>query len=97
VQTGLSKQRVSTPDGKLLRPNTRSALSRKEHIVTTHDLTPRATPPARHCSAAGQRQHEGDARAGYRAPQVIALGSAVELVQGAGYTSFQDGRRFYRR
>jgi hypothetical protein len=65
--------------------------------MTTHDSRPEATQPPQPRSAASQRQDSGGAGAGYRAPQVVVLGSAVELVQGAGFTSFQDGRRFYRR
>jgi hypothetical protein len=96
-QPGLSKQRVSIPEVLCRALIPRPALSRKEHIMTTHDLTLRTSRPAPPCIAAGQRQQEGDTHSAYRAPQVIALGSAVELVQGAGFTSFQDGRRFYRR
>ena len=37
------------------------------------------------------------ARPAYRAPQLIVLGSAIELVQGGGNAVNQDGRGYFYR
>jgi hypothetical protein len=60
--------------------------------MATHDSRAEATQPA-HPS---RRQDGGLPRPTYQAPRVVVLGSAVELVRGAGRTSFQDGRRYFR-
>jgi hypothetical protein len=37
------------------------------------------------------------AKLAYQSPKVVVLGSAVDLVQGAGNASFADGRFYYVR
>jgi hypothetical protein len=42
-------------------------------------------------TSAEPRTHEKQTAPAYRAPQLFVIGTAVELVQGAGYGSWYDG------
>jgi hypothetical protein len=51
-----------------------------------------ANPEVSQISMSAELQtHEQQTALAYRAPQLFVIGTAVELVQGAGYGSWYDG------